>query len=217
MRKDKLAEGLREVRLVAAVQGLSEQQLLRAVAALVEGGMRAVELSYPTVRNTSQLVHTLKGEGLLVGVGAITRSPQARESGMLGADFIAAPVTTPDVVSACKEMEVPCILGGLTATEVWRAQEMGADFVKVAAEALGGSHYIRSLRETVPARHLIGAELPLDGYLSYLEVGVEVLEFKSSLALPELAEREDWAEISRRASNVVDAYDNWRASRNRPT
>lgn len=217
LRKEELAEGLRKVRLVAAVQELSEEQFLRAVAALAEGGMRAVELSYTTVRNARQVVHTLKGEGLLVGVGAITRSPQARECGMLGADFIAAPVTAPDVVSACKEIEVPCILGGLTATEVWRAREMGADFVKVPAEALGGSHYIRSLRETVPTRHLIGAELPLDGYLSYLEVGVEVLEFKSSLALPELAEREDWAEISRRASSIVDAYDNWRASRNWPT
>jgi 2-dehydro-3-deoxyphosphogluconate aldolase / (4S)-4-hydroxy-2-oxoglutarate aldolase len=217
LRKEELAEDLREVRLLAAVQGLSEQQLLRAVAALAEGGIRAVELSYAIVRNARQLVHTLKGEGLLVGVGAITRSPQARESGMLGADFIAASVTAPDVVCACKEMEVPCILGALTATEVWRAQEMGADFVKVPAEALGGSHYIRSLREMVPTRHLIGAELPLDGYLSYLEAGVEVLEFKSSLALPELAESEDWAEISRRASNIVDAYDNWRAGRNCPT
>jgi 2-keto-3-deoxy-6-phosphogluconate aldolase len=74
---------------------------LRAVAALAEGGMQAVELAFTSVRNASPLVHTLKGEGLLVGVGAITRSPQARESGMLGADFIAAPVTTPDVVSAC--------------------------------------------------------------------------------------------------------------------
>jgi 2-dehydro-3-deoxyphosphogluconate aldolase/(4S)-4-hydroxy-2-oxoglutarate aldolase len=217
LRKEELAEGLREVRLVAAVQGLGEQQLLRAVAALVEGGMRAVELSYATVRNASQLVHTLKGEGLLVGVGAITRSPQARESGMLGADFIAAAVTAPDVVSACKEIEVPCILGSLTPTEVWRAQEMGADFVKVPAEALGGPHYFRALRETIPTQHLIGAELPLHGFLSYLEVGVEVLEFKSSLALPELAEREDWAEISRRASSIVGAYDNWSANHNRPT
>ena len=90
-----MAEGLREVRLVAAVQGLSEQHLLRAVAALAEGGMQAVELAFTSVRNASPLVHTLKGEGLLVGVGAITRSPQARESGMLGADFIAAAVTAP--------------------------------------------------------------------------------------------------------------------------
>jgi len=133
---------------------------------------------------------------------------------MLGADFIAAAVISPDVAAACKEMDVPCILSGFTPTEIWRALEMGADFVRIPAEALGGPDYIRSLRETLPARHLVGAEMPLDGYLSYLEAGVEVLEFKSSLAPPELVEREDWSEISRRALNVVNACANWRARRN---
>ena len=214
MRKDELAKALREGCIIAAVQTLGEQQLLRAVAALTEGGVRAVELPYAIIRSAGWLIQTLKENELLVGVGAITRSPQARESGMLGADFIAAAVTAPDVVSACKEMAVPCILSGFTPTEVWRAQEMEADFVKVPAEALGGPEYIRSLRETLPARHLVGAEMPLDGYLSYLEAGVEVLEFKSSLAPPELVEREDWSEISRRALNVVNACANWRARRN---
>ena len=205
---------LREGRIIAAVQPLGEQKLLRAVAALTEGGVRAVELSYATIRSAGGLIQTLKENGLLVGVGAITRSPQARESGMLGADFIAAAVTAPDVVSACREMAIPCILSGFTPTEVWRAQEMEADFVKVPAEAMGGPGYIRSLREMLPAWHLVGAEMPLDGYLSYLEAGVEVLEFKSSLAPPELIEREDWSEISRRALNVVNACDNWRAGGN---
>jgi len=217
LRREELAEALRESRVIAAVQVLGERQLLRAVAALTEGGMRAVELSYSTVRSAGWIVQALKEHELLVGVEAITRSPQARESGMLGADFIAAAVTAPDVVSACKEMDIPCILGGLTPTEVWRAQEMGADFVKVPAESLGGPDYIRSLRETLPARHLIGAEMPLDGYHPYLEAGVEVLEFRSSLALPELAKREDWAEISQRALDIVSACDNWKASRDRHT
>src|SRR5829696_3759358 len=69
----------------------------------------------------------------------------------------------------------------LTPTEIWRALEMGADFVRIPAEALGGPRYVHSLRETLPARCLVGAEMPLDNYLSYLEAGVEVLEFKSSL------------------------------------
>jgi 2-keto-3-deoxy-6-phosphogluconate aldolase len=60
-------------------------------------------------------------------------------------------------------------------------------------------------------------EIPLDSYLPYLEAGVEVFEFKSSLALPELVEREEWAEISRRASKIVNARDNWRASRKQHT
>jgi 2-dehydro-3-deoxyphosphogluconate aldolase / (4S)-4-hydroxy-2-oxoglutarate aldolase len=214
LRKEELAETLRKSCVIAAVQVPGEQQLLRAVAALIEGGMRTIELPYATVQSAGWVIQTLKENGLLIGVGAITRSSQARESGMLGADFITAAVTTPDVVSSCKKMDIPCILSGLTPTEVWRAQEMGADFVKVLAGVLGGPDYIRSLRESLPALHLVGAEIPLDGYHAYLEAGVEVLEFKNSLAVSKLVEREEWAEISRRASSIVNACDDWRASHN---
>jgi len=202
---------MRDIGIIATVQVPNEQHILRVVKALVDGGIRAVELAYSTVRSAGWLIQSLKESGLLVGIGAVTRSAQAREAGVFGADFITASVTTPDVVSACEEMEIPCILSGLTPTEVWRAHEMAADFVKItAAEALGGPPYIRSLRETLPTLQLVGADMPLDGYIPYLEAGVEVLEFRGSLELPRLVEREAWAEISRRASKIVSTRDDWR-------
>jgi 2-dehydro-3-deoxyphosphogluconate aldolase/(4S)-4-hydroxy-2-oxoglutarate aldolase len=208
----RLAETMREIGIIATVHVPHEQQLLRVVKALVDGGIRAVELAYSTIRSAGWLIQSFKESGLLIGVGAVTRSAQAREAGVLGADFITASVTTPDVVSACEEMKIPCILSGLSPTEVWRAHEMAADFVKItAAEALGGPPYIRSLRETLPALQLVGDDMPLDGYIPYLEAGVEVLEFRSSLELPRLAEQEAWAEISRRASMIVSTRDGWRA------
>ena len=215
MRRTELAETLRELRVVASVPVLDERRLARTAAALYGGGMRAVELPYTAVQGTGRLVQDLKEDGLLVGVGAITRSSQAREAGMLGADFVAAAVIAPDIVPACKEADVPCILSGFTPTEVWRAHEMEADFVKIPAESLGGPRYVRSLRETLPAPHLMGADVPLKGFLSYLEEGVELLEFKSSLALSELAEGEGWAEISRRASKITVAHEGWKANRDR--
>ena len=212
MSKTRLAEAMRETGIIATVRVPNEQQLLRVVTALVEGGIKAVELAYSTIRGAGWLIQELKESGLLVGIGAVTRSAQAREAGVLGADFITAAVTTPDVVSACDEMKIPCILSGLTPTEIWRAHEMAADFVKItAAEALGGPPYIRSLRETVPTLQLVGADMPVDGYIPYLEAGVEVLEFRSSLQLPRLVEREAWAEISRRAAKIVSTRDEWRA------
>jgi 2-dehydro-3-deoxyphosphogluconate aldolase/(4S)-4-hydroxy-2-oxoglutarate aldolase len=202
---------MRNIGIIATVQVPNEQHILRVVKALVDGGIRAVELAYSTIRSAGWLIQSLKESGLLVGIGAVTRSAQAREAGVFGADFITASVTTPDVVSACEEMEIPCILSGLTPTEVWRAHEMAADFVKItAAEALGGPPYIRSLRETLPTLQLVGADMPLDGYIPYLEAGVEVLEFRGSLELPRLVEREAWAEISRRASKIVSTRDDWR-------
>jgi len=210
--KTELAEAIREIGIIATVRMPNEQQLLRVVKALIDGGVRAVELAYTTIRSAASSIQELKERGLLIGIGAVTRSAQAREARVFGADFITASVTTPDVVSACEEMNIPCILSGLTPTEVWRAHEMAADFVKItAADALGGPSYIRSLRETLPALQLVGADMPLDGYIPYLDAGVEVLEFQSSLDLPRLVEGEAWTEISRRAAKIVSTREDWKA------
>jgi 2-dehydro-3-deoxyphosphogluconate aldolase / (4S)-4-hydroxy-2-oxoglutarate aldolase len=210
--KTKLAEAISEIGIIVTVRVPNEQQLLRVVKALIDGGVRAVELAYTNIRSAGSPIQELKESGLLIGIGAVTRSAQAREARVFGADFITASVTTPDVVSACEEMKIPCILSGLTPTEVWRAHEMAADFVKItAAEALGGPPYIRSLRETLPAVQLVGADMPLDGYIPYLDAGVEVLEFQSSLDLPRLVEGEAWSEISRRAAKIVSTREDWKA------
>jgi 2-dehydro-3-deoxyphosphogluconate aldolase / (4S)-4-hydroxy-2-oxoglutarate aldolase len=210
--KTELAEAISEIGIIVTVRVPKEQQLLRVVKALIDGGVRAVELAYTNIRSAAPLIQELKESGLLIGIGAVTRSAQAREARVFGADFITASVTTPDVVTACEEMKIPCILSGLTPTEVWRAHEMAADFVKItAAEALGGPSYIRSLRETLPALQLVGADMPLDGYIPYLDAGVEVLEFQSALDLPRLVEDEAWAEISRRAAKMVSTRENWKA------
>jgi 2-dehydro-3-deoxyphosphogluconate aldolase / (4S)-4-hydroxy-2-oxoglutarate aldolase len=210
--KTKLAEAMRELGIIATIWVPNEQHPPRVATALLEGGIRALDLAYTAVRSARSPIQELKERGLLIGIGAVTRSAQAREARVFGADFITASVTTPDVVSACEEMKVPCILSGLTPTEVWRAHEMAADFVKItAAEALGGPPYIRSLRESLPALQLVGADMPLDGYISYLKAGVDVLEFQSSLELPRLVESEAWAEISRRAAKIFSTREDWKA------
>ena len=171
-------------------------------------------MTYFAVRGNGRLIPTLKEMDFLVGVGSITRSSQVREAGVIGADFVAAPVSAPDVVLACEEADVPCILGGLSPTEVWRAHEMQPDFVKVTnPEALGGSLYAASLREILPTLHLVGGNMPLHGYLSYLEMEVEVLEFGEAQLLPEPTLRDEWVELSRRASEIVVACESWKASR----
>ena len=210
--KTELKEAIREIGVIATVRVPDERQLPRVATALLEGGIRALDLAHTTIRSAASPIQELRERGFLVGIGAVTRSAQAREARALGADFITASVTTPDVVSACEEMGIPSILSGLTPTEVWRAHEMAADFVKITAvEALGGPSYVRSLREALPALQLVGADMPLDGYIPYLEAGVEVLDFQSSLDLPRLVEGGAWAEISRQAAKIVRTREDWKA------
>ena len=218
MGRTELAESLRVAGIVINIAMFPRQQLLGGVAALAEGGIKAVELAYAAIRSAGWLIPQLKENGILIGIGAITSSAQAREAGAFGADFVTASVTTPDVVVACEQLSIPCILSSHTPTEVWRAHQMGADLVKVIApEALGGPTYIRCLHESMPTLRLMGAEMPWGGgYLSYLEAGIEVLEFKSSLAFPRFVERGERAEIAHRAAEIVQARDCWRATRKQP-
>jgi 2-dehydro-3-deoxyphosphogluconate aldolase / (4S)-4-hydroxy-2-oxoglutarate aldolase len=206
------ATALRDAGVMASLPLLDERRLVQAAAALWDGGFQAVEVTYFAVRGNRWLIPTLKEMDLLVGVGCITRSSQVREPDVIGADFVATTVTAPDVVLACEEADVPCILGGLSPTEIWRAHEMQPDFVKVTdPEALGGPHYAGSLRESLPTLNLVGGNMPLHGYLSYLEEEVEVLEFGGALLLPQPTLREEWIELSRRASEIVAARKSWKA------
>ena len=218
MRRTELADALGDVGIVINIAVSHRQRLSRGVAALAEGGIKAIELPCTIIRSSGWIIRQLKENAVLVGIGAITHSTQAREAGAFGADFVTASVTTPDVVLACDRMEVPCIMSSHTPTEVWRAHQVGADFVKVIApRALGGPRYIRYLRESMPALRLVSDEMPLDGdYLSYLEAGIEVLEFNSCLAFPRLIEHGEWAEIVHRATAIVEIRDRWRANRKQP-
>ena len=218
MRRTELADALGDAGIIINIAMPNNQRLSRGVTALVEGGIRAVELPYTIIRSAGWIIRQLKENAVLVGIGAITHSTQAREAGAFGADFVTASVTTPDVVLACDRMEVPCIMSSHTPTEVWRAHQVGADFVKVIApRALGGPRYIRYLRESMPALRLVSDEMPLDGdYLSYLEAGIEVLEFNSCLAFPRLIEHGEWAEIVHRATEIVGTREQWRANRKQP-
>jgi 2-dehydro-3-deoxyphosphogluconate aldolase/(4S)-4-hydroxy-2-oxoglutarate aldolase len=105
--KTKLTEAISEIGIIVTVRVPNEQHILRVASALLDGGIRALELSYITNRSVGSLIQELKESGLLIGIGAVTRSPQAREARAFGADFITASVTTPDVVSACEEMKIP--------------------------------------------------------------------------------------------------------------
>src|SRR5919112_2525589 len=72
--KTELTEAIGEVGIIVTVRVPDEQHLLRVATALLEGGIRALELSYATIRSASSLIQELKENGLLIGIGAVTRS-----------------------------------------------------------------------------------------------------------------------------------------------
>ena len=143
---------LRDVRVFAVIRAPDADGALRAVDALVSGGVTGIEITYstPDVPRVLAGVAERHGDAVLLGAGTITAPAQAEEAVAAGARFLVSPGLDDDVVAAMRATGALTMGGALTPTEVMRAVKLGVDVVKVFPASLGGPAYVKSLRGPFP-------------------------------------------------------------------
>jgi 2-dehydro-3-deoxyphosphogluconate aldolase / (4S)-4-hydroxy-2-oxoglutarate aldolase len=136
-----------------AVIRLKDPATLRAVIdALVDGGVRALELTM-TVPGAVDLIRALAPTlpaGFLLGAGTVTDAETARAVIDAGATFVVSPVFRPEVVRACHDRGAAAIPGCFSPTEILSAHEAGADIVKVFPATMLGPQFLRDVRAPLP-------------------------------------------------------------------
>jgi len=140
-----------ETKLVAVIRGKAEQ-VLSVVAALVEGGVKAMEITFTVPRAPEMIAETLKtfGGQILLGAGTVLTTEQAEAAVAAGARFIVAPNTNFEVVRFCNQRDIAVMPGALTPTEVAAAWQGGADVVKLFPAETVGIAYLKALRAPLP-------------------------------------------------------------------
>jgi 2-dehydro-3-deoxyphosphogluconate aldolase/(4S)-4-hydroxy-2-oxoglutarate aldolase len=193
-------------RLVAEVRTATAVQALGVVDALAAAGIAAIEISLTIPGAHEILSHLATRRDVLIGAGAVLDAHQANQAISSGARFVASPILVPELVPACTEAHVACVLGALTPSEIIAAQRAGAEMVKVfPAEALGGPMYIRAL-----LRQLTHVSLQISGGFTaqsmgeYLELPVRTLALGSLLVPNVLVEHGNWQAITSRAKAFVE-------------
>ncbi len=131
--------------------------------ALVDGGVRAIELTLRTPAAIDAL-RTIRAEvpELLAGVGTIVAPQQVVEVQTAGASFGVAPGRNPAVIAEAQRVGLPFAPGVCTPTDLELAVEQGCRMLKFfPAEPIGGRAYLRSI--AAPLAHLGVGFLPLGG------------------------------------------------------
>jgi 2-dehydro-3-deoxyphosphogluconate aldolase/(4S)-4-hydroxy-2-oxoglutarate aldolase len=143
---------------VIAVIRLSNGGQLRAVAdALIEGGVRALEVTM-TVPRAVSLIEELTASlppGVLIGAGTVLDPQTASEVIRAGATFVVSPVSRRSLIETCHRFEVPAMPGCFTPSEILDAWEAGADLVKVFPATTLGPGYFRDVRGPLPQVRLV--------------------------------------------------------------
>jgi 2-dehydro-3-deoxyphosphogluconate aldolase/(4S)-4-hydroxy-2-oxoglutarate aldolase len=143
---------------VIAVIRLASGAQLRAVSdALIEGGVRALEVTM-TVPRAVSLIEELASSlpsGVLVGAGTVLDPDTASDVIRAGAKFVVSPVFRRSLVERCHRFEIPVMPGCFTPTEILDAWEAGADLVKVFPATSLGPGYFKDMRGPLPQVRLV--------------------------------------------------------------
>lgn len=173
---------------------------LKVVQTLYRAGVRAVEYTNrgtAALDNFGMLKKTLAAEApdLYLGIGTIKSAKEARDFVKAGADFLVAPIVNPDVAAVAESAGLLWIPGCMTPTEIYRAQELKADIVKIFPANILGHQFVSSIRELFQDQLFIptgGVEIEEENIRSWVRAGVSAVGLGSRLISKDILRTENY-------------------------
>ncbi len=157
MNREQVIETLQQARLIAILRGKFDSNELEIANALVEGGVRLMEVSTISA-DYKQVIRRLSeafGHRVAVGAGTVLNLRQLAEVTDAGASFIVSPNSDHEVIKETRRLGCASFPGAFTPTEILRAVESGADAVKLFPAASLGPSFVRGVRGPLPDVKLI--------------------------------------------------------------
>jgi len=205
---DTVRSRIHDVGIIPAIRTGSPEDAEFAAETIRQAGIPVVEITMTIPGALGVIEHLARAaDGLVIGAGTVLDAETARRCVDAGAHFITSPGLDLEVVRVAKEHAVS-MPGALTPTEVTRARQAGADFVKVfPVTPLGGPAYLRALTAPFPdVRFVAAGGIDHHSVAAFIGAGAAAIGVGKEL-IPRravLERRVDWiAELARRFVNLV--------------
>ena len=205
---NQILSSIEGTRVVAIVRKIYGDDLVHLAEALLEGGIRNIEVTFDQadpdgIRRTSEAIATLNtrfGGEMYAGAGTVVTHEQLIAASNSGACYIISPNTDVEIIRKTKNLGLVSIPGATTPTEIMTAYKAGADIVKLFPASELGTGYIKSIR--APLNHIklmaTGGVNELN-FEDFIRAGCIGAGIGGNLADAALVAAGDFLEITRRA------------------
>lgn len=194
--------------IIAVVRAQNPEQVVPLSAALVSGGVLAIEITMTTPNALAAIREAREklDRRATIGVGTVLDVRTCAAAISAGAEFVVTPICRTELIAIAHAADRPIMLGAYTPTEAQLAHEAGADFIKIfPADTLGPS-FIKSIRAPLPHLRIVptgGVDVHNVG--DFIKAGCVALGAGSSLVSAKILQEADWAALTRKAIEFVDA------------
>ena len=172
----KTIDKLLSEKMMTLVRSNSQSEGQALADALVEAGVKVIEITLTTPGAHKIIEKLLKNKDLLVGAGTVRTVKEVKKLEDIGVSFIVSPNTNEDVITATKKLNLVSMPGVSTPSEVAIAEESGADILKLFPATILGPDHLKMLREPFPGnRWCPTAGITLDSIPKWFEAGANLV------------------------------------------
>jgi 2-dehydro-3-deoxyphosphogluconate aldolase/(4S)-4-hydroxy-2-oxoglutarate aldolase len=194
--------------IIAVVRAQKAAQVGPLCDALLAGGVVAIEITMTTPNAIAAIAEASEkvGDRGVVGVGTVLDAETCRAAIAAGAEFVVTPICRTELVAVAHAAQCPIMLGAYTPTEAQTAHEAGSDYVKIFPADTLGPGYMKALRAPLPHLRIVPTGgVDVRNAADFLKAGCAALGVGSSLVSAKILQEGDWPELTRRASQFVQA------------
>ncbi|HEY6070980.1 MAG TPA: bifunctional 4-hydroxy-2-oxoglutarate aldolase/2-dehydro-3-deoxy-phosphogluconate aldolase [Chthoniobacterales bacterium] len=204
--KSVVVERIKSERAVAVIRTDSVESALGAAKAAIDGGFRAIEITFSFPEASKAIEKLAENSDLLIGAGTILSREQVHEAVAAGARFLVSPCVLPEVIDAAQKLKVAIIPGAFTPTEIYTAHSLGADIVKIFPAVKFGPEFLKAVRgplPNIPIMPTSGVDASNVG--DWFRAGAVAVGAVATVFDPALIQRGDWDGLTKRAGEFMNA------------
>ncbi len=174
--------------LIAILRGVRPDEVEAIGDALVEGGIRIIEvpLNSPDPLTSIARLSARFGEHALIGAGTVLQVEQVEQVRTAGGRLIVSPSTKPTVIAATAAAGLVSCPGYFTPSEAFAALDAGAHALKLFPAEAASPAVVRAQRAVLP-RHIplivVGGVAP-DSMNPWLDAGADGFGLGSGIYKP---------------------------------
>lgn len=208
MKKEKILQKIKDLGLLAVIRGPSAELTLKAVDALIKGGVLGIEitLSTPDAFSVVKTLNDQYGSDIVLGMGTLTDPEQVSQAKKAGSKFLVSPILEESLAKAMVNSELVSMVGAMTPSEVFKAYKLGSDVIKIFPGRLGGPDFIKDIRGPFPDIPLMPTGgVDLDNITEWFAAGVIAVGAGSNLCPKKLIIEGKFSEVTEIAKIFVEA------------
>ncbi|MEZ4686417.1 MAG: bifunctional 4-hydroxy-2-oxoglutarate aldolase/2-dehydro-3-deoxy-phosphogluconate aldolase [Bacteroidia bacterium] len=181
------------------------------LSACYRGGARLLEFT-----NRGDYAHEVFGElnkfcarelpEMIMGVGSVTDAAAATMYMQIGANFVVTPVLREDIAIVCNRRKVLWSPGCGSLGEICRAEELGAEIVKLFPGGTYGPGFVKDIRGPQPWTSVMptGGVSPTEENLKgWFDAGVTCVGMGSQMISSDILANKTWDVLEKRISDTL--------------